>query len=142
MVIRRIREHVGTHNWFAVAIDLAIVIIGVFVGTQASNWNQSRLDREKGREDRAMLIDDLQANQQNLDLRRRYNEWVRDEALKTLAALDEPSSALGEQFLIDAYQSSQILPWSLKRNTYDQIIAAGDIGNVADATLRDQITNY
>ena len=23
MVIRRIREHVATHNWFAVAIDLA-----------------------------------------------------------------------------------------------------------------------
>ena len=41
-MIRRIREHVAHHNWFAVAIDLAIVVIGVFLGTQASNWNQTR----------------------------------------------------------------------------------------------------
>ena len=44
MVIRRIREHVTTHNWFAVAIDLAIVVAGVFLGTQVSNWNESRLE--------------------------------------------------------------------------------------------------
>ena len=33
MVVRRIRDHVATHNWFAVAIDLAIVVVGVFLGT-------------------------------------------------------------------------------------------------------------
>jgi hypothetical protein len=142
MILRGVRDHVAHHNWFAVAIDLSIVIVGVFVGTQASNWNQGRLDRERGRESRAMLIEDLHANRQNLDLRRRYYEWVRGEALQTLAALDRPSTALGQQFLIDSYQSSQILPWSLKRNTYDQLIAGGDLGNVGDAALRDQITNY
>ena len=45
MVIHRIREHVAHHNWFAVAVDLAIVVVGVFLGTQANNWNQDRIDR-------------------------------------------------------------------------------------------------
>lgn len=36
MVIARIREHVATHNWFAVAIDVAIVVVGVFLGMQAN----------------------------------------------------------------------------------------------------------
>jgi hypothetical protein len=49
MVIRRIREHVTTHNWFAVGIDVVIVIVGVFLGTQANNWNEARSDREEGR---------------------------------------------------------------------------------------------
>jgi hypothetical protein len=89
-----------------------------------------------------MLIDDLQANRQNLDVHRRYYEWVREEGLKTLAAMDKPSSALDERFLVDAYQSSQILPWELKRNTYEQIIASGAIGNIGNAALRDHITNY
>ena len=31
MIVRRIREHVAHHNWFAVGIDLAIVIVGVFL---------------------------------------------------------------------------------------------------------------
>ena len=36
MVIRRIREHVATQNWFAVAIDLVIVVLGVFLGDRKS----------------------------------------------------------------------------------------------------------
>jgi hypothetical protein len=142
MIFRRIREHVEHHNWFAVGIDLAIVIIGVFLGTQATNWNQARLDRERGRESRAMLIDDLQSNLQNLDQRKHYYRWVHDEGLKTLTALGRPTSALGQQFLIHAYQASQTLPWSLKRNTYDQMIAAGDIANIGDVQLRDKVTNF
>jgi len=48
MVIRRIRDHVADQNWFAVAVDLGIVVAGVFLGTQVSNWNASRQDRDKG----------------------------------------------------------------------------------------------
>ena len=142
MIVRRIREHVAHHNWFAVGIDLAIVIVGVFLGTQATNWNQARVDRERGRESRAMLIDDLQSNQQNLDQQRQYYHWVHDEGLKTLAGLGKPTSSLGQQFLIDAYQASQTLPWAMKRNTYDQMIAAGDIANIGNAELRDKVTNF
>jgi len=142
MILRRIREHVNHHNWFAVAVDFIIVVAGVFVGIQASNWNQERLNRAQGREYRAMLLDDLQANQQNLALRKRYYAWVRLNALKTLAALDRPESALDGQFLVESYQATQILPWSLKRNTYDQIIDAGRIAELGDADLRDKISNY
>jgi hypothetical protein len=142
MILRRVREHVAHHNWFAVAIDLAIVGVGVFLGTQANNWNESRIAAQQARQYRAMLIDDLEANRQNLDVHRRYYEWVREEGLKTLGAMDKPSSALGEPFLVDAYQSTQILPWELKRNTYEQIIASGGIGNIGDAAIRDHITNY
>lgn len=142
MILRRLREHVADHNWFAVSIDFIIVVAGVFVGIQASNWNQTRLDRAQGREYRAMLVDDLRANQQNLAMRKRYYEWVRSEALRTQAALGRPESALDAQFLVDAYQATQILPWSLKRNTYDQIIAAGRISELGNDDLRDKVSNY
>ena len=32
MILRRIREHIVHHNWFAVAVDFVIVVLGVFVG--------------------------------------------------------------------------------------------------------------
>ena len=44
---RRIAEHVKTHNWFAVAIDFVIVVIGVFVGVQVSNWNDGAAERRR-----------------------------------------------------------------------------------------------
>ena len=103
MVIRRIREHVAELNWVAVAVDVGIVVLGVFLGTQANNWNQARLTREQAREDQAMLIDDLEANQQNLAMRTRSYQWVHDGAERALAAFGQPESTLGSQFLIDAY---------------------------------------
>ena len=82
MIVRRIREHVAHYNWFAVAIDLAIVVAGVFLGMQVNNWNQARLDRLQAHEYREMLIGDLQTNLQNLAMRKRYYQWVRREAIE------------------------------------------------------------
>ena len=44
---RRIAEHVKTHNWFAVAIDFVIVVVGVFIGVQVSNWNDAASERRR-----------------------------------------------------------------------------------------------
>ena len=142
MILRRVREHVDEHNWFAVAVDFIIVVVGVFVGIQASNWNQARVDRAQAREYRAMLRNDLDTNLNNLATRKRYYSWVRSEALATLADLDRPSGSLDEQFLVHAYQATQIQPWALKRNTYDEILAVGAMANLGDPLLRDKISNY
>lgn len=142
MILRRVREHVTGHNWFAVSIDFLIVVVGVFVGIQASNWNQARLDRQQAREYRAMLQNDLTANLENLATRKRYYGWVRKEALATQADLERPASSLDGQFLIHAYQATQILPWALKRNTYDEIVSTGAMANLGDPLLRDKIANY
>ena len=45
MISRPLYEHVRTHNCFAVAIDFVIVVVGVFLGVQVSNWNAARVDR-------------------------------------------------------------------------------------------------
>lgn len=42
MLLRRITEHVIAQNWTAIAIDFVIVVVGVFIGIQVSNWNESR----------------------------------------------------------------------------------------------------
>jgi len=142
IILRRIREHVAHHNWFAVSVDFLIVVVGVFIGIQASNWNQGRIERQQAREYRAMLQADLQTNIANLASRTQYYAWVRSEALATRAALHRPSSELGEQFLINAYEASQIQPWVLKRTTYDQILSTGAMANMGTAQLRDRIANY
>ena len=49
MLLRRMTEHVKAQNWTAVGLDFLIVVVGVFIGVQASNWNAGRQDRERGR---------------------------------------------------------------------------------------------
>lgn len=42
MLLRRVMDHVKDQNWVAVFLDFLIVVIGVIVGLQFSNWNDNR----------------------------------------------------------------------------------------------------
>ena len=53
MLFRRISQHVKDQNWMAVAIDFAIVVLGVFLGMQVNNWNE---DRQALAEERTLLL--------------------------------------------------------------------------------------
>ena len=39
MILRRLTTNLRAQNWTAIAIDFLIVVLGVFLGIQASNWN-------------------------------------------------------------------------------------------------------
>lgn len=142
MVIRRIREHVTAHNWFAVGIDVIIVVIGVFLGTQANNWNNARVASEEGRSYRARLIADLLTNEADLHARQVYYSGVRRHALAALDMLEGRSAPADEQFLIDSYQATHIMGRTLKRFSFDEMIAAGGIDHIGDAQLRERVSNY
>lgn len=142
MILRRIREHVGTHNWFAVAIDLVIVVLGVFLGTQVSNWNAERLAHEAGDTYRARIVRDLENNQSDLQSRTAYFEQVREFALMVLRDLDGSARISDEQFLIAAYQATQIYPRPLTRGAYDEVQAVGALDTLGDVATRDNISNY
>ena len=38
MLLRRITEHLRAGNWFAVTLDLLVVVLGVFLALQAERW--------------------------------------------------------------------------------------------------------
>ena len=45
MILRRLVAHLKDQHWTGVFIELAIVVLGVFLGLQVSNWNADRGDR-------------------------------------------------------------------------------------------------
>ncbi len=55
MILRRIVEHVRTQNWTAIGIDFVIVVLGVFMGIQLGNWNETRAEEARGESIRARL---------------------------------------------------------------------------------------
>ena len=142
MLARRIREHIGAHNWFAVSIDLVIVVLGVFLGTQVSNWNAERLAHEAGDTYRARIIQDIETNRDDMQARSAYYEQVRGFGLQVLADLEGAQRLPDETFLIAAYQATQIYPRPMNRATYDEVLAVGALNTLGDAETRDRISNH
>ena len=48
MATTRLFRRLRAHDWLAAEIELVIVVAGVLLALQVSNWNQDRADRERG----------------------------------------------------------------------------------------------
>ena len=70
MILRRITEHVKAQNWFAVALDFLIVVVGVYVGLQAQQWTVERERRASEQRYFSRLHGDIE---KLLDLRAHYD---------------------------------------------------------------------
>ncbi|WP_370366635.1 MULTISPECIES: hypothetical protein [Alphaproteobacteria] len=47
MILRRFIQHVREQNWFAVGLDFAIVVAGVFLAVQIGNWSEAVQERSR-----------------------------------------------------------------------------------------------
>ena len=56
MLLRRFVAHARKQDWMAIAIEFVLLVLGVFLGIQVSNWNTERENRQKA----AVLTDPLQ----------------------------------------------------------------------------------
>lgn len=83
MILRRITEHVKAQNWFAVVIDFFIVVLGVFIGIQVANWDDTRKDRA----DEALFLEDLHE-----DIKRVSAQSARSQAIRFEQARDLESA--------------------------------------------------
>lgn len=59
MILRRVIRHFRNQEWTAIAIDFVIVVVGVFVGIQVSNWNAERIDQRREATFRSGLVRDI-----------------------------------------------------------------------------------
>ena len=45
MILQGISKNIKSQNWFAVAVEFVIVVVGVFMGLQVQDWNELRKQR-------------------------------------------------------------------------------------------------
>lgn len=43
MILRRLSTSIHRQDWFTVLVEIVIVVVGVFLGIRASNWNAASL---------------------------------------------------------------------------------------------------
>lgn len=49
MILKRFTEAIKRQDWFQVVIEILIVVVGIFLGLQVSEWNKERQDRVQER---------------------------------------------------------------------------------------------
>jgi len=144
MRLRRIGAHLKEQNWTAVVLDFIIVVVGVFVGLQVNNWNEARHDAVRGEEYLQRIHSDLLADVGALNRRLVFWTDVVDYGAAALDFAENGKLKDGSAWetLLAFYQASQIWPYTTSDGTYQELIAAGDLGLVSDSDLRDSLADY
>ena len=75
MLLRRITEHVKDQNWFAVALDFVIVVAGILIAFQITEWNEARADRQKEVAFFERVLENLQSDLAEYDSTLTVTEW-------------------------------------------------------------------
>lgn len=137
MILRRITANFRRQDWTAVAIELVVVVLGVFIGVQASNWNEQRETDQKAAVFSERLRVDLREEAWGYELNIGYFDQVLTSARRTADALTGKTPLSDEALLIAAYRATQLNRNTRRRATYDELVATGEIGLIHDAALRD-----
>lgn len=136
MILRRLTENLRTQNWTAITIEFLIVVIGVFLGTQVANWNQSRLEKAETERLLVQLVPELQFQIHYFDTSRVYFSTTRRYAEQALAAWKGDRRLSDEQFVISAYQASQIIGIGVNAENWAVTFGAEQLRNISDPKVR------
>lgn len=128
MLLRRIIGHVSAQNWTAIAIDFVIVVVGVFIGIQVSNWNE-RLAFEK--REKALLRELRGEVVQNMaDAQSKGDAFLigADSARRVLKAIDRGGVTCSDgcwHMVVDLMHASQWQQLMSNWSTYDELRREG-----------------
>lgn len=136
MILHSVTEALRRQNWAAIAIELVIVVIGVFVGTQVSNWNQARVEKAATKRMLVHFAPELQFQIGFFDSARTYYATSRRFADEALAAWGGDRRISDERFVIAAYQASQIYAQGLNAENWTLTFGGEQVRNIEDARLR------
>ena len=142
MILRRIGAAIRSRDWTAVAIEFAIVVLGIFVALQAENWNQERRDRQLEQVYISRLIDETRVN---LALLNELHQ-ILDDKIDFILAL--PDISLGDAFRRNPQDFMSRLDYStylalpgLRSETYQELESSGRLSLLRDTELRSAIAN-
>ena len=140
MIYKRFAANLRAQNWFAIAIELAIVVVGVFIGTWVANWNQQRADQAETRRMIAQLDPSLRFLQGYFDGIRTYYGVTRGYATTAEAGWAGDPKVSDSQFVVAAYQASQIAGIGTNGSAFASVLGADRLRDIEDVELRTDLS--
>jgi hypothetical protein len=144
MILRRLSQSLKEQNWTAIWIEFILLVTGVFLGIQVSNWNAARADDARAQ----AYVGRIRANLETdlLSIQRREVFWPKviayGKAAIRYAETGEKVEGSAWKTVLAFYQASQLWQWGPTDATYQEMRSAGELGLIRDEKLRDTLGQY
>ena len=139
MLVRRLGTSLKDQHWMTIVIELVIVIVGVFVGTWVANRNQAAVERHEAEQMVAEVRPGLAQFDEGLKSAERYLATARHYGDTAFAGWAGDPRVTDEQFVIGAYQASQITQLAINGGSWTQIYGGSGLSRLPDPVLRSDL---
>lgn len=144
MILRRVSQDLRSQNWIGFGVDLAIVVLGIFLGLQASQWYEHRQEMGMERTILERLGEDFESIEAGAQSAIRFHQ-------EQIAALEQMQNALRDREM-DPVKEQQFLTglsdamgYDLgpgRSGTYVEILSSGYFRLLRSQELRKALTEY
>jgi hypothetical protein len=142
MLLRRFTKHVKDQNWFAVWLDVCVVVVGIFLGLQMSEWNQGRQDvkweREFLQDLRGELERDLEHLNSVIEFQSSKGERLRVAKMQLEIGGEPATNEFAKQYDAAVLGNNTFFP---ANGVYQSALTSGRIELIRDKKLRYRIMN-
>ncbi|MGH8030544.1 MAG: hypothetical protein ACREO3_11495 [Arenimonas sp.] len=144
MAIRTLARRLREHDWLAFLIEVVIVILGVFIGLQVSNWNEERKATARGLDYLRRIEADLHAEARNVGAVNAFWKQVAGYGVAAIAHAEDGTLDQGSAWktLLAYYQASQVWPLRQGGTTFGEMASSGDLQLIRSEHLRTNLTAH
>lgn len=143
MLLRRVSNHINEQNWFAVGVDFVIVVVGVFIGIQVSNWNENQKAEANEQVTLLQLAEEFADIKSVLERQITVREeWVENLSV-LISALEGQESREDDPAIKLALTSATAVGRRPPRSaTYIQLSAGGGLKALSSDALKADLVSY
>jgi hypothetical protein len=143
MILSRITRAVREQNWFAVAIEFVIVILGVVIGFQINGWAERRDENARAALYLDRLLADLEANEDRFSHAFEFRQEVPDLGLQALSYASGAAEPPDDwRVIVTYFNASQAGGAEMVDATYREMVATGDLRLLRGIELRGLLSGY
>lgn len=144
MILRRIAASITNQNWFQVIIEIFIVVIGIFLGLQVTDWAEDRAEREQERNYLIRLHTDAD---QLITLAEGYTERtenIRSSMMELTSMLleNQDSSEFTKSHCNSLAFSHIYVTRIVALPTLNELLSSGQILLIRNERIRELISNF
>jgi len=134
-------QHVREQNWFAVSLDVIVVIVGIFLGLQVQDWNEIRKDKDLEQQYLNRILEDQKATLASVQGAIDILDERSEDLIVVLEYLEgrqtqPPTESTVQNSLCYWYVPTSV---EIQSSAFDELVSTGRLNLIQNEELRNTL---
>ena len=143
MILRRLAGYLRHDNWFTVMLELAVVVVGLFLAFQLDRWYESQRSKSDLQAHLVSLTEDFKENETRITLAISQGRLEMEAAITLRAEIRKDTPDLSVAELNQLISDTSLLPtFNAVDLAYKNLISDGTLANLLGSDLKKELAEF